>query len=76
MKKTFLLILTVFLFSFQTNEKKAKPVVQKIKFEFTVQEVQLIYDALGELPAKQVEQLRSKIAAEANKQLADTTNKK
>lgn len=70
MKKTFLLILTVTLLSFQTNQEK------KVKFEFTVQEVQLIYDALGELPAKQVEQLRSKIVAEANRQLADTTNKK
>lgn len=70
MKKVILLIFSVVLLSFQTNQEK------KIKFEFTVQEVQLIFDALGELPAKQVDQLRAKIVAEVNKQLSDSTQKK
>ena len=43
-------------------------------FEFTIEEVQLIYDALGNLPANKVEVLRSKIVTEANRQMADTTN--
>lgn len=70
MKKVILLIFSVVLLSFQTNQEK------KIKFEFTVQEVQLIFDALGELPAKQVEQLRAKIVAEVKKQLTDSTQNK
>lgn len=48
---------------------------KKFKFEFTPEETQLIYDALGELPAKKVESLRLKILMEAQRQL-DTTNKK
>lgn len=58
------------LLSFGTQEQK------KVNLSFTVEEVQLIYDALGELPAKKVETLRARIAYEANRQLADTTKKK
>lgn len=70
MKKIILLLSTVLIFSFQTQE------VKKIKFEFTIEEVQLIYDALGNLPANKVEVLRNKIIVETNKQMADTTTKK
>lgn len=69
MKKIILLLLTVTILSFQTQEKK-------VKFEFTVQETELIYNALGELPAKQVEGLRAKIALEYQKQIIDTIKKK
>lgn len=58
------------LLSFGTQSEK------KVNLSFTLEEVQLIYDALGELPAKKVETLRLRIAQEANKQLADTTKKK
>lgn len=71
MKKTllvFALIISTTLFSFQQEKK--------IKFEFTLEETQLIFDALGELPAKKVEALRGKIIFETNRQLADTTKKK
>lgn len=69
---TKLLITTIALtmLSFGTQVEK------KVNLSFTVEEVQLIYDALGELPAKRVETLRAKIAYEANRQLADTTKKK
>jgi hypothetical protein len=68
--KIIVTLLAVLLLSFGTQEEK------KITLTFTVEEVQLIYDALGELPAKKVEGLRAKIAVEANKQLADTTKRK
>lgn len=67
MKKLLLIIGLVCLFSF-TGQKK-------LKFEFTVDEVQVIYDALGELPAKFTQDLRLKIMSEAKMQL-DTTKKK
>lgn len=70
MKKTFLLILTVTLFSFSTNQEK------KFKFEFTPAETELIYEGLGELQSKRVEALRQKIVMEVNRQMADTTKKK
>ena len=71
MKKTIILIILIIpttFFSF-VEEKK-------IRFEFTIEETQLIYDALGELPAKRVEVLRNRIMVEAQKQLNDTTSKK
>lgn len=70
MKKIILLLSTVLIFSFQTQE------VKNIKFEFTPNEVELIYTGLGKLPAEQVEGLRQKIAIEYRKQLSDTTTKK
>ena len=70
MKKTILILLTIFLFSFQSQKDE-----KKLKFEFTVNEVNLIYMGLGKLPAEQVQDLRIKIAMETNKQL-DTTKKK
>jgi hypothetical protein len=68
--KIIVTLLAVLLLSFGTQEEK------KITLTFTVEEVQLIYDALGELPAKKVEGLRAKIAVEANRQLSDTTKRK
>jgi len=38
------------------------------KLELTTQEVQIIYDALGELPAKTSEGIRMKIAKQVNEQ--------
>ena len=43
---------------------------------FTVDEIQTVFDALGELPSKKVETIRFKIVQEVQKQLADTTKKK
>lgn len=69
-KKVFTVFLAIVLLSFSTAEEK------KLKFEFTIEEVNIIYTALGELPAKTTEAIRAKIAYEANKQIADTTKKK
>jgi hypothetical protein len=65
--KYLLIIGLLALCSFQTQNTK------KITLSFTIEEVQLIYDALGELPAKKVESLRAKIWMDAKKQIADTT---
>jgi hypothetical protein len=62
MKKT-LLIAALGLLSFTTQEPKT------VTLTLTVEEVNLIYMGLGELPAKASEQLRYKIAQEAQKQL-------
>lgn len=68
--KTILALFAFTLFSFTTQTEK------KITLSFSLEEVQTIYDALGELPAKRVEALRMKIATETNKQLADTIKNK
>ena len=67
MKKLSLLLIIPFVFAFTSKVDKT------VKLELTVEEVQLVYNALGKLPAEQVEVLRMKIAMEANKQLSDTT---
>ena len=69
MKTAILALLAFTLFSFTTQTEK------KITLTFSLEEVQTIYDALGELPAKKVEALRMKIATETNKQLTDTIKK-
>jgi hypothetical protein len=69
MKKLLILLFAFALFSFNTQNEK------KVTITFSVEEIQTVYDALGELPAKKVEALRMRIALEANKQLADTTKK-
>lgn len=69
MRKTFLLLSIIGLLSFNTQEPKTVTVT------FTVDELQVVYDALGELPAKKVEVIRAKIIYEASRQL-DTTKKK
>lgn len=70
MRKTFLLLSIIGLLSFNTQQPKT------VTLTFTLDEVQMIYDALGELPAKKVEGLRNKIVIESNRQLADTTKRK
>lgn len=70
MKKLLIAFVLFTCFAFQTQQEK------KVTLTFSIEEVQLIYDALGELPAKKVEVLRIKIVQEANKQLADTVKKK
>ena len=61
--KQLLLIAALALLSFTTQEPKT------VTLTLTVDEVTLIYMGLGELPAKASEQLRYKIAQEAQKQL-------
>ena len=68
--KKLLILLAFGLFSFTTQDDR------KITITFTVDELQLVYDALGELPAKKVENLRAKIIYETQRQLSDTTGKK
>jgi VanZ family protein len=69
MKKILLLLSVITLLSFNTQQPKTVTVT------FTVDELQVVYDALGELPAKKVEVIRAKIIYEASRQL-DTTKKK
>jgi hypothetical protein len=61
--KKLLIIAAIGLLSFTTQEPKT------VTLTLTVEEVNLIYMGLGELPAKASEQLRYKIAQEAQKQL-------
>lgn len=63
MKKIIIAIAAVALMAFTTQEPKT------VTLTLTVEEVNLIYAGLGELPAKASEQLRYKIATEAQKQL-------
>jgi len=58
-----ILFLSFLLFSSMTTSEK------QITLTLTVDEVNLIYEGLGELPAKRSEQLRFKIAKEASEQL-------
>jgi hypothetical protein len=55
-------VFTAFAFS-----KAVEP--QTLKFEFTVEEVNVIFEGLGELPAKKSEGLRIKIYQTAQEQL-------
>jgi hypothetical protein len=52
------------LMSFTLRVQQAKV----YKLELTTQEVQIIYDALGEMPAKTSEGIRAKIAKQVNEQ--------
>ena len=62
--KKLLLTLSIFsLFGFTTQETKT------VKLELSVEEVNIIFEGLGELPAKKSEGLRAKIYQEAKKQL-------
>jgi VanZ family protein len=42
------------------------------KLDLSAQEIQVIYDALGELPAKTSEQIRAKIAKQVTEQNQNT----
>ena len=67
MKKALTLIAIMAIMSFQ-------PAPKSYKLELTAQELQIVYDALGELPAKTSEQIRMKIVSQVNQQ--NTTDKK
>jgi hypothetical protein len=63
--KKLLLTLSIFgLFGFTTQTEP-----QTVKLELSVEEVNLIFEGLGELPAKKSEGLRAKLYQEAKKQL-------
>jgi VanZ family protein len=63
MKKALTLIAIMAAMSFQP--------APSYKLDLTAQEVQIIYDALGELPAKTTEQIRAKIIKQVNQQNTD-----
>ena len=71
MKKLIILLTCIVCLSFGTQEKP-----KTVTITFTVDEIQTVFDALGELPSKKVETIRFKIVQEVQKQLADTTKKK
>ena len=71
MRKITLLLLLTGLLSFTTQEQP-----KTVTITFTVDEIQTVFDALGELPSKKVETIRFKIVQEVQKQIADTTKKK
>lgn len=50
------------------------PTPKSYKLELTAQELQVVYDALGELPAKTSETIRMKIVQQVNQQ--NQTDKK
>jgi hypothetical protein len=68
MKKTigyaiiFIFIMGIFAFTM--------PQQKTYKLELTTQEVQVVYDALGELPAKVSEGIRAKVAKQVGEQNA------
>lgn len=64
MKRIFLAISILTTMSFTTQEEP-----KKVKLELTIEEVNLIFEGLGELPAKKSEGLRAKIYQEAKTQL-------
>ena len=70
MKKAILLLTVFASFGFTTQQPK------EVVISFTIEELQTVYDALGELPAKKVEAIRGKIYMEATRQLADTVKSK
>ena len=67
MKKALTLFAVVALMAFD-------PAPKSYKLELTAQELQVVYDALGELPAKTSETIRMKIVQQVNQQ--NTTDKK
>lgn len=67
MKKALTLFAIMALMSFE-------PTPKSYKLELTAQELQIVYDALGELPAKTSETIRMKIVQQVNQQ--NTTDKK
>jgi hypothetical protein len=64
---TILFALVILLSSFINFTKGSND--QTLKFEFTVEEVNVIFEGLGELPAKKSEVLRVKIYQTAQEQL-------
>jgi len=63
MKKATALIAIIALMAFAPSEQP-----KTYKLDFTAEEVQTIYDALGELPAKKSEVIRFKLVQQINEQ--------
>jgi hypothetical protein len=70
MRKTLAILAVLTLASFQPTPPKT------FTLELTADEVQTVYDALGELPAKKVEVIRLKIVQQVNKQNEQTKTEK
>lgn len=68
MKRTLAIASILALMAFTPQQTKT------YKLEFTAEETQTIYDALGELPAKKVEVIRFKLVQQVNEQ--NKTDKK
>lgn len=66
MKKSLIAFSALILMSFKTQ-----PEPKTVKLELSVEEVNLIFEGLGELPAKKSEGLRAKLYQEAKKQLEE-----
>jgi hypothetical protein len=64
---TILFAVVILLSSFSNFTKGSND--QTLKFEFTVEEVNVIFEGLGELPAKKSEGLRIKIYQAAQEQI-------
>jgi hypothetical protein len=60
-------IIFVFVISFMSFTLRVQQ-AKVYKLELTTQEVQVIYDALGELPAKVSEGIRAKVAKQVSEQ--------
>jgi hypothetical protein len=60
----FVFVIAFMSFTFRVQQAKV------YKLELTTQEVQVIYDALGELPAKVSEGIRAKVAKQVGEQNA------
>lgn len=69
MRKTAALAAIMMLMAFKTQEEKTYTLM------FTAEEVNVIYEALGELPAKRTEIIRFKIVQQVNTANADTKKK-
>jgi hypothetical protein len=70
MRKTLAILAVLTLASFQPTPPKTFTLL------LTADEVQVVYDALGELPAKKVEVIRLKIVQQVNKQNEQTKTEK
>lgn len=68
MKRTIAIMGILALMAFAPKQTKT------YKLEFTAEETQVIYDALGELPAKKAEVIRFKLVQQVNEQ--NKTDKK
>ena len=68
MKRTIAILGILALMAFAPQQAKT------YKLEFTAEETQTIYDALGELPAKKAEVIRFKLVQQVNEQ--NKTDKK
>jgi hypothetical protein len=66
----YVIIATFLLGVFTLTMAFTMPQQKTYKLELTTQEVQVVYDALGELPAKVSEGIRAKVAKQVGEQNA------